>query len=205
MRIGPARLGHVGIVARDLDRSVDFYTGRVGLRLTERFVYPDTPVGHGAYVAAGAFLRCDATHHCISIFVLKERGAERAAPGAAPATDGRAGDAAATPAPAPADHGLHHIAFEMATPELLLGKYRELRDGGVEIVNCRIGGPGNQPRFYALDPDGHLLEFYWGIDDIGWQQTARAYPPIQEIDLEAFDFDRFFEERERAALTAVGG
>lgn len=185
MRARPVRIGHIGIVARDLDRSIDFYTGPIGLRLTERFVYPEEAVGHGVYVAAGAFVRCDATHHCISIFVLKN-------------TTGRPG----TSAPEPLDHGLHHIAFELATPQELLDKYRELRDGGVEIVNSRRGGPGNQPRFYARDPDGHLLEFYWGIDEVGWQGRPREYAAIEEIDLEDFDFDAFVSDREAAALTA---
>lgn len=188
MQARPVRLGHVSIVARDLDRSVDFYTGPVGLHLTERFVYPEDEVGHGVSVTAGAFLRCDHLHHCLAIFALK-RGAGPAPP------DGE-------PAPLPW-HGLHHIAFELATPELLLSKYRELRGAGVPIVNSRRGGPGNQPRFYALDPDGHLVEFYWGIDEIGWQQRAREYDPIQEIDLEAFDFDGFVRERERAATAAA--
>ena len=181
------RIGHIGIVARDLDRAVDFYTGPMGLRLTERFTYPEEAIGHGVHVAAGAFVRCDSTHHCISIFVLKD--------GSAPVGTGE-------PIEGPLDHGLHHIAFELATPEELLGKYRQLRDAGVPIVNCRQGGPGNQPRFYARDPDGHLLEFYWGIDDIGWDGRPREYLPIEEIDLEQFDFDAFLARREQAALAA---
>jgi catechol 2,3-dioxygenase len=180
------RIGHIGIVVGDLDRAIDFYTGPIGLRLSERFEYPEEAVGHGVAVAAGAFVRCDATHHCISIFVLRDGGAT---------IDGGAPEE-------PVAHGLHHVAFEMATPDELLAKYRELRDAGVEIVNCRRGGPGNQPRFYARDPDGHLLEFYWGIDTVGWDGRPREYAPIEEIDLEAFDFEGFVAGRERAAVAA---
>jgi catechol 2,3-dioxygenase-like lactoylglutathione lyase family enzyme len=57
---------------RHLDRSVAFYTEVLGMRLTERFEYPPEEVGHGVTVAAGAFVRCDATHHRISIFQLKD-------------------------------------------------------------------------------------------------------------------------------------
>jgi catechol 2,3-dioxygenase-like lactoylglutathione lyase family enzyme len=178
-------LSHIGITVRDLDRSVAFYTEVLGMRLTERFEYPAEEVGHGVTVAAGAFVRCDATHHRISIFQLK---------------DGLSPDLAPM-------LGLHHIAFEMATPAELLEKFRELRDRGVPIVNCRKGGPGNQPRFYARDPDGYLLEFFWGIDEVGWEGLPREYEPIQEIDLEAFDFDGFLAKREEAAAcvrAAVG-
>ena len=177
MRATVARIGHIGLAVSDLDAAVRFYTEVVGLALTERFTYPDAEVGHGSRVAAGAFVRCDANHHCISLFSLK-RLDEAAAAGA---------------------YGLHHLAFEMRTPAELLAKHRELRGLGVEIVGARKGGPGNQPRFYAHDPDGNLLEFYWSIDQIGWQGTPRAYPPIEEIDLEAFDFDAYLAERKRAA------
>jgi catechol 2,3-dioxygenase len=37
-----------------------------------------------------------------------------------------------------------------------------MRDAGVPIVNRRKCGPGNQPRLYARDLDGHLPEFYSG-------------------------------------------
>jgi catechol 2,3-dioxygenase-like lactoylglutathione lyase family enzyme len=170
------RVGHIGIAVRDLDSAQEFYTEVVGLRLTERFQYAEQ-VGHGGEVATAAFLRSDATHHCIVLF--ERRGAAAGAEGG--------------------ELGLHHLAFEMATPEHLLDRYRECRRRGVTVVSARRGGPGNQPRFYARDPDANLVEFYWGIDQIGWDSRPRAYVPIQEIDLEAFDFDVYVAEREAAA------
>jgi catechol 2,3-dioxygenase-like lactoylglutathione lyase family enzyme len=158
------RLGHVAIVASDLERSLAFYTGLAGLQLTERIEYPDDGVGHGVAVAAGAFLRCDETHHRLAIFVLRG-GGDPSAVG-----------------------GLHHLAFELESPEALLAKLAQLQAAGTEIVNHRKGGPGNQPRFYARDPDGHLVEFYWGIDTIGPDGRPPAHEPITEIVLEEFDF-----------------
>ena len=99
------------------------------------------------------------------------------------------------PASGPAP-GLHHIAFELPTPEDLLRKLRAVRARGIEIVNARRGGPGNQPRFYIRDPDGNLVEFYWGIDQVGWDGRARPHAPIEEIDLEQFDFAGFVRERD---------
>ncbi len=175
LRVG--RLGHVGIAVRDMDRSVRFYTEILGMRLTEQFNYGVDEVGHGVAVLAGAFVRNDSTHHCLSIFTLKN------------AVEG------------PAQHcfGLHHIAFEMSSSSDLLSLYRRFEEQCVPIVNARKGGPGNQPRFYGRDPDGNLLEFYWSIDQVGWDGIARPYPPIEEIELEAFDFESFEEDRERMA------
>jgi catechol 2,3-dioxygenase-like lactoylglutathione lyase family enzyme len=169
------------VTVRDLDRTVDFYSRYVGLRLTERFDYPEDEVGHGVHVTAGAFVRCASDHHCISFFSLK---------------DGR------EPNPEGQVFGLHHIAFEMRTPAELLAIYHKFKRAGIEIVNARRGGPGNQPRFYARDPDGNLLEFYWGIDQIGWDGQPREYPPIEEIDLDSFDFAAFDAARDEAATEA---
>ena len=47
--------------------------------------------------------------------------------------------------------------------------------------------------------DGNLLEFYWNIDQIGWDGRPRPYPAIQEIELDDFDFEVYKEERGRQA------
>jgi catechol 2,3-dioxygenase len=179
MKVRVARLGHIGIAVRDLERSVAFYEKYLGMRLTERFDYGASPSGHGVTVQAGAFVRCATTHHELSIFKIREDLLPDRAPDTGP------------------QYGLHHIAFEMASPDDLLKLYREMKASGVEIVNSRKGGPGNHPRFYARDPDGNLLEFYWGIDQIGWTGTARPYDPIEEIDLARFDFDAYVEQRDK--------
>ncbi len=185
MNVTVARLGHIGLTVRDIDRTIEFYSRYLGMRLTEKFEYPPEKIGHGVAVAAGAFIRCATTHHELSIFRMRDDILPKDAPDAP-----RHG------------FGLHHIAFELASPEDMKALYLRMKEGGVEIVNSRRGGPGNQPRFYARDPDGNLLEFYWGIDQIGWEGVPRAYDPIEEIDLLAFDFDGFVERREKDARVA---
>jgi len=182
MEASPSRLGHIGMSVSNIDEAIKFYTEIVGLKLTERFTYPKEKVGHGVAVSAGAFLRCDKTHHCISIFQLTD-------PDLSHSEKMRL--------------GLHHLAFEFASPQDLLGQYNRFLNKGVKVNHCRIGGPGNQPRFYAKDMDGNMLEFYWGIDEIGWDGLAREYPPIQEIDLNDFDFDAFVAAREAACARLV--
>lgn len=185
MQLRVTKLGHIGLTVRDIDRTIEFYTNYIGLRLTEKFEYEENKIGHGVAVAAGAFLRCDVTHHEMSIFKMRNEILSENAPDAP-----RFG------------FGLHHIAFELATPDDLKGLYSKMRDGGVEIVNARKGGPGNQPRFYARDPDGNLLEFYWGIDQIGWEGAPRRYDPIEEIDLLNYDFEAYVDQREKDAADA---
>lgn len=179
------KIGHVGLTVRDIDRTIAFYSTYLGMRLTEKFEYEEVRLGHGVAVQAGAFIRCDTTHHELSVFKMRQ--------------DILPDDAPAAPR---FGFGLHHIAFELSSPGDLKGLYTRMRDDGVEIVNCRKGGPGNQPRFYARDPDGNLLEFYWGIDHVGWDGAARPYDPIEEIDILDFDFDRYLDTREKDGAEA---
>lgn len=190
MQAGAVRIGHLGIVVGDLERAIDFYT-RVGLRLTERFEYAEE-IGHGVAVSAAAFMRCDEAHHSLSIFTLRNLGRSPDDRPLAPERE--------------LGYGLHHIAFELTTPENLLAKYRQLKEAGAPIVSARRGGPGNQPRFYARDPDGHLLEFYWGIDRVDWEDgRLPRFDPVEEIDLEQFDFEGFAREQRDRALIARAG
>lgn len=174
MRPQITRIGHTGLAVRDLDRAIAFYTEVLGLHLVERAQYHDE-VGHGVTAAAGAFLRIDTAHHNISLFQLK--------------------DDQDTSVQSP--FGLHHLAFELPSFGDLLQLYRNLKAAGIPIVNARQGGPGNQPRFYARDPDGNLLEFHWGMDQIGWDNKPRPFPPIEQIDLEDFDVEAFVAARDR--------
>ena len=60
------KLGHVVIKVRDLKRSVAFYSGVLGLRVSD--VYPDTMMKGGM-----VFLRCNTDHHCLALVGGAER------------------------------------------------------------------------------------------------------------------------------------
>jgi catechol 2,3-dioxygenase len=55
-----AKLGHVVIRVRDMKRSVEFYTGVLGLRVSD--AYPETMMKGGM-----VFLRCNTDHHCLAL------------------------------------------------------------------------------------------------------------------------------------------
>jgi catechol 2,3-dioxygenase-like lactoylglutathione lyase family enzyme len=55
-----AKLGHVVIKVSDMKRSVAFYTGILGLRVSD--VYPETMMKGGM-----VFLRCNTDHHCLAL------------------------------------------------------------------------------------------------------------------------------------------
>jgi len=55
-----AKLGHVVIKVSDMKRSVAFYAGVLGLRVSD--VYPETMMKGGM-----VFLRCNTDHHCLAL------------------------------------------------------------------------------------------------------------------------------------------
>lgn len=163
-----------------MEESLRFYTESLGFKLTEQFAYPTEEIGHGRIVHRAAFLRVGPDHHAISLFTYR--------------------DGVVTAGVGP-QYGLHHMAFEVPTTEALIELFNECRDAGVNIVNARTGGPGNQPRFYVTDPDGNLIEFYWNIDLVDWEGEIPDHEPIQQIDLDTFDFAAHVEMRKELAAS----
>ena len=99
-------------------------------------------------VPGGAvFLRCNTDHHGVALFR---------------AGDGEAGSA-----------GLHHLAFEVGTLAEVFRAREHLRRHDVPIDFEGRRRAGCQIAVEFRDPDGHRLEIYWNIDQIGTNEKAR--------------------------------
>jgi hypothetical protein len=93
------------------------------------------------------FLRCNPDHHGIALV------------GSAPeAGDGR---------------DLNHIAFEVGSLDEVVRAEAHLRAHEVTIDFAGRRRAGCQIAVEFRDPDGHRLEIYWGIDQIGSDGQAR--------------------------------
>jgi catechol 2,3-dioxygenase len=68
---------------------------------------------------------------------------------------------------------LHHVAFEVATLDEVFLARKRLREANVAIVFQGRRRAGVQVAVEFLDPDGHHLEIYWGLDQIGPDGRAR--------------------------------
>ena len=68
---------------------------------------------------------------------------------------------------------LNHFAFEVGSPDEVFRAREWLREHGVPIVFEGRRRAGCQLAVEFRDPDGNNLEIYWGIDQIGTDQTAR--------------------------------
>ena len=118
------------------------------------------------------FLRCNSDHHCLALV-----------------GDGDTGKA----------KKLHHLAFELATLDEVFRARDHLKKAGATITYEGRRRAGCQVSVEFLDPDGHHLELYWGVDQIGydgklrppeeWRQTLtledalKHVPPGQDVTL----------------------
>jgi catechol 2,3-dioxygenase-like lactoylglutathione lyase family enzyme len=93
------------------------------------------------------FLRCNTDHHGVALF----QGDEAQLAGA----------------------GLHHMAFEVGTVDEVVRAREHLRHHQVPIDFDGRRRAGCQLAVEFRDPDGHRLEIYWDIDQIGDDGRSR--------------------------------
>jgi catechol 2,3-dioxygenase len=101
----------------------------------------------GELPGGAVFLRCATDHHAIALFGATEDH--------------------------PAGTGLHHLAMEVPTLDEIVRIREHLREHQIPINLDGRRGAGVQLVVEFRDPDGHLLEIYWGIDQIGSEGTVR--------------------------------
>ena len=80
---------------------------------------------------------------------------------------------------------LHHMAFEVSTLDEVLLAREHLKKNDVRILFEGRRRAGVQIAVEFLDPDGHWLEIFWGLDQVGPRDIAR--PPeewVEEFSLE---------------------
>lgn len=97
------------------------------------------------------FLRCNPDHHGIALFQATQEKV--------------------------AGSGMHHMAFEVGTLDQVVRARNHLRSLNVPIIFEGRRRAGVQIAVEFRDPDGHSLEIYWGIDQVG--SDGRARPPEQ--------------------------
>lgn len=93
------------------------------------------------------FMRCNADHHGVALV----GGMREASKGAE----------------------MHHLAFEVETLDEVFRARKLLRERGATINFEGRRRAGVQIAIEFLDPDGHQLEIYWGLDQLGEGEAAR--------------------------------
>jgi catechol 2,3-dioxygenase-like lactoylglutathione lyase family enzyme len=152
------RLGHFGLNVSDPESARDFYCRLLGFRVSDPIDMdarlPQAERGrHGP--GTGYFTRHGGDHHS---FVMFPRGVMSAL-------------------------NPHYRAFPEATINQMTWQVSSLREvvSGYEWFKARGNPvlrqgrdlPGSNWHFYPPDPDGHINELYYGIEQIGWDGYSK--------------------------------
>lgn len=138
------RLGPVYLFTEDLDKTAEFYRDTLGFTLTEEVQW------QGEHCL---FLRANTEHHSVALLPLKLRD----------------------------ELGLSAHS-KCAAFGLQLANYRQLRDAvkffrdnGIEVTESLPHElhPGIEYSATVRDPDGHTLQLYYAMEQIGWEGKPR--------------------------------
>jgi lactoylglutathione lyase len=143
-----AGVRHAGITVSDLDRSLEFYCGLLGLELLWRRLYEEPEITRivGVPEATGleiAMLRVPGSE--IDVELIEYQGCER-----------HSGSSR------PCDYGTGHFCVFVTEIDEL---YADLRARGVLFrsdgpVEMKAGVNAGGKSLYSLDPDGYIFEFH---------------------------------------------
>ncbi len=136
-------MGPVRLFLRDVEAGIRFYTEMLGFTPTEEVSYQGQRC---------AFLRCNTAHHAVALYPIALRE-----------TLGLSG---------------HTNNFCIG---LRLANYRQLRnarqflmDRGCEVFELAPElFPGMDYTFFLRDPDGHAVQFYAYMEQVGWDGKPR--------------------------------
>lgn len=151
------RLGHFGFNLNNLNAGVEFYTKMLGFRMVDELDLSKIP-----FVAERMknspdpriiFTNYGGDHHAM---VLAHRS-----------LGGAFGD------PVPEDVDTNQITWQLGTLAEVVNAANFLRDRKVKLERVGRDMPGSNWHVYFQDPDGHTIELYYGIEQVGWTRMAK--------------------------------
>lgn len=152
------RLGHFGVNVQDPEVSRGFYERLLGFRISDPLDFgprlsPEQRATLGPTV--GYFTRHGTDHHSFVFFPQRTYAAMN-----------------------PHAKDFPHITVNQITWQV--GALREVVSGfdyfkqrGLPIRRSGRDNPGSNWHFYPMDPDGHVNELYYGIEQIGWDGYSK--------------------------------
>jgi catechol 2,3-dioxygenase-like lactoylglutathione lyase family enzyme len=138
------KIGPVGLFVEDVERAEAFYTGHMGFVRSEETRYRG---------ARCVFLRCGAEHHSLGLFPKELRRGLGLS-----------------------EHSTcMSFGVEVANYAQLRAAIRFLKEHGVTFLDGLPPElyPGIDYAAWALDPDGHCIQLYYYMEQIGWDGQVR--------------------------------
>jgi catechol-2,3-dioxygenase len=141
------RLGHLGLYLEDPLASSRFYGDVMGMRRTDVL----QPAGKPAPI--GYFHSHNTDHHAMA-FISADLGRTR---------DPRYGRTVT----------VNQLSFQVGSLEEVVNAHRWFNGKGHDIFRMGRDRPGSNWALYFKDPDGHMLELFYGMEQIGWDGRSK--------------------------------
>jgi catechol 2,3-dioxygenase-like lactoylglutathione lyase family enzyme len=142
------RLGHFGLFAARAAEMTRFYSDLLGFRVTDHLFRDDGS-------AFGTFLTYNSDHHSM-VLIDAEIGQARSEN---------------------YDRGVtvNQISFQVSTLQEVVDANSVLVDDGAPVWRVGRDVPGSNWAVYFLDPDGHTVELFYGMEQVGWDRRSKPF------------------------------
>jgi catechol 2,3-dioxygenase-like lactoylglutathione lyase family enzyme len=167
------RLGHFGFNVADMDTAVHFYRDLLGFKVSDILDFKQLPHMRDALKdvedSRGYFFHRGHDHHTFVLFPKPVMEAFMAAGGG-----GGAGH----------EITINQITWQTGALAEVVNGAHFFHERGIPIQRIGRDMPGSNWHVYPKDPDGHVNELYYGIEQIGWlgrsKPTAMYYRKFNE-------------------------
>jgi catechol 2,3-dioxygenase-like lactoylglutathione lyase family enzyme len=168
------RLGHFGFNLDNIERGIDFYGRVLGYRLTDETTLGRLLPELGAKMEDDriVFMTHNTDHHS---FLLAHRS-----------LGALFGDDASSK-----EITLSQITWQVGSLEEVVRAVKYFDASKVEIRRCGRDMPGSNWHVYIRDPDGHTVELYYGMEQLGVNGRSKPFemyyrrfnetPPLPQI------------------------
>ncbi len=154
------RLGHFGFNVARTQECVTFYNGLLGFKISDILDFKTIPgLGEalkGIPDGRGYFLHHGGDHHAFVLF------------------NGEAMKALMGSSGGESDVTINQITWQTGSLAEVVNGAHYFREKEVPIWRIGRDMPGSNWHVYVYDPDGHVNELYYGIEQVGW--TAQSKP-----------------------------
>jgi catechol 2,3-dioxygenase-like lactoylglutathione lyase family enzyme len=183
------RLGHFGFNVADMDKGLDFYSRLLGFRVTDTRDFSKVPgreeMAKRLQDPRIVFMSHNSDHHAF-LLAHKSLGAIF-------------GDDAVS-----RDVTVNQITWQVGTMEEVFAAADYFRDRDVEIRRVGRDMPGSNWHTYIRDPDGHTVELYYGMEQIGWDGRSKPESMYYRAFRETPELPQISEEQEVRDAIAKG-
>lgn len=183
------RLGHFGFNVGDLEKGLDFYARLLGFRITDTRDFSKVPgreeLAKRMQDPRIVFMSHNSDHHAF-LLAHKSLGAIF-------------GDDAVS-----RDVTVNQITWQVGTMEEVFAAADYFRERQVEIRRVGRDMPGSNWHTYIRDPDGHTVELYYGMEQIGWDGRSKPESMYYRAFREAPELPQISEAQEVREAIAKG-